>query len=1146
MPVRTIYSKAVRLNGFSDGMVVPTGAFRESGVDMFAADHSEKTGATNKVSSYESDDPKMGRKHFPMEGNALNNMVGAFTIEAFVVPDHGGVVVHKPDCFTLKVGTPFAPGPAVFEVTTRDAAGNITGERLSTSRDFPQTTETWGTYADGSSKPHDLALPSRELLYLNAQFTASRMLLYINGDLVGKHDFNGDDRLIRTASSDLFLGGQGGEYRGVIESVRISRGVIEPQMQPFTATAETIGLWDFDDEDDIPDLYFFNNRNPAHPQQGKDGVGKVEDGLMPIPMVCIGYDFRNVEVGALGITNPLTLTEGYNYGTFKIRDFPAGVAGTERPTALELLASTILSIPVNELRFQSWWDSGHLDISSVVTKATYHSDGIPVTNLNAVVNASGTNPVTGGSVSPFTYYRETSTAPYSPEGGINLDPMVNPIERVRIVAIDFTNDNVAIQSTLLRSDTDAPKTQGFLFGHPDNTPVWFTLGNADLVVDPGKAEARPRGQMSRARFSQNQRFTDRTGLGNDAYWISTKSRMTEAMQDKATAVGGMSYAYEPPHGDDLLVWLDASDKTVLLRDDGSAVVTNDEFVFWWKNKARIGPNTDSGEIGETVAQNDFHFYSWGNGWRWKQNCGRANNRAGLVAAGPTEAILHPSGGYSWPGGTPTIKSGVVIPNYPSGVTYYDGSSWVNGVGKAASEENRVNYPTGLNIEPIHTGMAPIKSGLALWLRADSLAATLNDGDSVSQWSDESGNNRHVLQGTASSQPTYRASPTGYNNRPAVQFDGGDSLAMAAFDAGMNTNEFTSFVVTSPSVDNATYEGIVSAREGTGTPVRQGFNLYADMTGSGNRYEFWFGRDTSYGITQAAGGSAVLNQATMVRFGVSGGDGAGATATTSISVDGATAVTGSHGYYKQTSADGEPYSVGIVPSIYMLDGHIAEVLHYDRALTAAEIEVVERYLTAKYGITHGAGLSAYPQSIYTLWDDGSNEGPATTDGDWSFYVALTPAYEDHDVLGLIHSEGNDGLQIRADGSGVLTGTTAITGQAAANGTVRPDAGEPSLIAVRIDESAAQAYWLTRSNRGSSSSTATAAWASTNPLVFDNIVAQTGGMELFGEMTDAGSGQNALTNMAQNGLIVHEVLIYPKFLSDAEHADVVQWFEDRFGV
>lgn len=1145
MPVRTIYSKAVRLNGFSDGMVVPTGAFRESGVDMFAADHSEKTGATNKVSSYESDDPKMGRKHFPMEGNALNNMMGAFTIEAFVVPDHGGVVVHKPDCFTLKVGTPFAPGPAVFEVTTRDAAGNITGERLSTSRDFPQTAETWGTYADGSSKPHDLALPSRELLYVNAQFTSSRMLLYINGDLVGKHDFNGDDRLIRTASSDLFLGGQGGEYRGVIESVRISRGAIEPLMQPFTATAETVGLWDFEDEDDIPNLFFFNNRNPAHPQQGKDGVGKVEDGLMPIPMVCIGYDFRNVEVGALGITEPLTLTDGYNYGTFKIRDFPAGVAGTERPTALESLASTILSIPVNELRFQTWWDSGYLDISSVVTKATYHSDGIPVTNLNAVVNASGTNPVTGGSVSPFTYYQETSTAPFSPEGGINLDPMVNPIERVRIVAIDFNNDTVAIQSTLLRSDTDAPKTQGFLFGHPDNTPVWFTLGNGDLVVDPGKAEARPRGQMSRARFSQNQRFTDRTGLGNDAYWISTKSRMTEAMKNKATAIGGMFYAYEPPHGDDLLVWLDSSDKTVLLRDDGSAVVTDDEFVFWWKNKARIGPNTTNGDIGETVAKNDFHFYSWGNGWRWKRNCGRANNRAGLVAAGPTEAVLNPSGGYSWPGGTPTIKDGVIIPNYPSGVTYYDGSSWVNGVGKITSETNRVNYPTGLNIEAIHTGMAPIKDGLALWLRADSLAETLNDGDSVSQWNDESGNGRHVKQSTTSAKPTYRASPGGFNDRPSVQFDGGDFLDTDAYEEGLNTAQFTTFVVTAPSVDNATYEGIVTNRRTAGSPSGQyGYNLYADMTGSGDQYEFWFGRGPSggWGAAYAGTGTAVVNQATLIRAGIEGGDGMGATATAFISVNGASPGTTTGAFYRTTAS--QPYAVGYVPS-YNMDGYISEVLHYDRTLSAAEIEVVERYLTEKYGITH-AGLSSYPQSIYTLWDDGTNDGPATTDGDWSFYVAFTPAYESNDVLGLVHSEGNDGLQIRADGSGVLTGTTAVTGQAAANGTVRPTAGDPALVAVRIDESAAQAYWLTRSNRGSSSSTATAAWASTNPLVFDNIAAQTGGMELFGEMTDAGSGQNALTNMAQNGLIVHEVLIYPKFLSDAEHADVVQWFEDRFGV
>jgi hypothetical protein len=669
MPIRMIHSKAVRLNGYTDGMVVPTGSFRESGVDLFNAAHNEKQGVTNKVGVYESDSPKVGSMHIPNEGNGLNNIIGPFTIEAFVIPDRGGVIVHKPNAFTLKVGEPFSSAPAVFDLHTRTSEGKIGSERVSSVITYPQTNTDWGSYSGGESKPHDLDLPSRELLYVNAQFTGTRMRIYINTDLVADMDFGGEKRIIRSQSADLFIGGEGGEYRGIIESVRISRGVIEPKMRPFTTIPEAVGLWDFEDEDDIPQIYFFNNRNPAHPQQGKDGVGSEGEGLMPLPMVCVGYDFTTIEVSG-DITSPITLKAGYDYGYFSIRDFPDSVVVglTERPTALELLASHMLSIEVEELQLQTWWEGGVLDISSQITGANYHSDGIPVSNLNAIVNAGGTDPMTGGSVSPFGYYDS------SPEGGIDLDPMVNPIERVRIVAIDFKGDaglgrppSVIIQNTILSGNND-PNTQGFLFEHPDNTPVWFTLGNADLVIDPGATTAvvRPKGQMTRATFTQNQRFNDKSGEGNDAYFIATKSRMSNEMLTQVQGVSGTSSAIEPPLANDLAIWLDANDKTTVLRYDGTSVVSNDDYVFWWNSKARADGTMN------------YHFYGWGDGWRWIQNCGKANNRSGLIAVSPSEALVSPTGPMTWQGGSPVIGGGVIVPTYPVGQQFYGGSGWVNG------------------------------------------------------------------------------------------------------------------------------------------------------------------------------------------------------------------------------------------------------------------------------------------------------------------------------------------------------------------------------------------------------------------------------------------------------------------------------------
>ena len=74
----------------------------------------------------------------------------------------------------------------------------------------------------------------------------------------------------------------------------------------------------------------------------------------------------------------------------------------------------------------------------------------------------------------------------------DLDPMANPIERVRIISLDFANNRVICQSVHLQNDTTSsatvenhPKGQGLLFDHADGTPIWLTLGNADLILDPG-------------------------------------------------------------------------------------------------------------------------------------------------------------------------------------------------------------------------------------------------------------------------------------------------------------------------------------------------------------------------------------------------------------------------------------------------------------------------------------------------------------------------------------------------------------------------------------------------------------------------------------------------------------------------------------
>ena len=103
-----------------------------------------------------------------------------------------------------------------------------------------------------------------------------------------------------------------------------------------------------------------------------------------------------------------------------------------------------------------------------------------------------------------------------------------------------------------------------------------------------------------------------------------------------------------------------------------------------------------------------------------------------------------------------------------------------------------------NVKMCKDGQQIPQSGLALWLRADSI--TVDNGDTISEWKDQSGDGRDFTQTTASKKPTFVATDATFNNRPCLSFDGGDQLTLP-FDVNLNTNEFTIFMVMSVTNDN---------------------------------------------------------------------------------------------------------------------------------------------------------------------------------------------------------------------------------------------------------------------------------------------------------------------------------------------------------
>jgi hypothetical protein len=84
-----------------------------------------------------------------------------------------------------------------------------------------------------------------------------------------------------------------------------------------------------------------------------------------------------------------------------------------------------------------------------------------------------------------------------------------------------------------------------------------------------------------------------------------------------------------------------------------------------------------------------------------------------------------------------------------------------------------------------------KTGLDFWFDATQ-GITKDANDKVTQWNDLSGNNKHAVQPTASTAPTYI--PNGLNNLPVLQFDGVDDSMLINTGAFQNNTNHSIFAV----------------------------------------------------------------------------------------------------------------------------------------------------------------------------------------------------------------------------------------------------------------------------------------------------------------------------------------------------------------
>jgi len=221
------------------------------------------------------------------------------------------------------------------------------------------------------------------------------------------------------------------------------------------------------------------------------------------------------------------------------------------------------------------------------------------------------------------------------------------------------------------------------------------------------------------------------------------------------------------------------------------------------------------------------------------------------------------------------------------------------------------------------------SGLHLWLRADTqvtFTGTTNGGITtgpVSKWMDQSGNGRNASMTTAARQPSYVSSvPGALNGQPVIRFSGGQSMYLDIFS---QPTLFSVFVVGKNSL--------------TGS-----FSMILGPGGnSPNDQLRWNDGADALFVTQNAG--TIITSPTGNTF---------AYHALSARYDGSTMTFYYNGNAESSSnfSTSSPWtiaSVGSWYSTYYMQGDLAEVIIYDRALSESERASVNSYLQSKYAL-----------------------------------------------------------------------------------------------------------------------------------------------------------------------------------------------------
>jgi putative heme-binding domain-containing protein len=256
-------------------------------------------------------------------------------------------------------------------------------------------------------------------------------------------------------------------------------------------------------------------------------------------------------------------------------------------------------------------------------------------------------------------------------------------------------------------------------------------------------------------------------------------------------------------------------------------------------------------------------------------------------------------------------------------------------------------------EPWADERMPVKDGLMLWLDASHQPTAARDGAAVAIWADGSGNRRHALQPAKDARPVYVRPEAGDadNSPAALGFDGADDCLLIT-GPHEPLDAVTLVLVAAPRSNAGFFRGMFAAAALGGNDYTSGLNV--DLGPAfGARFDV-----LNVEGAGTVGAANLLHTGGPLDFGAA----AHVLAVTSapgpqgiaLRVDGKPAgrrdrAAGSAVRLDQIAIGSRFYS-NDPASPYVqgfFDGHVAEVLLFDRALPAGELASVEKYLADKY-------------------------------------------------------------------------------------------------------------------------------------------------------------------------------------------------------